>query len=390
MTTIELLPKQDRFVFAKRKFVAFVAGLGSGKTTAGAIRSILWAQRGDGMIIAPTYPMLRDATQHTFFGVLDAAGIPYLFNKADNEARVFGHRILFRSADHPDRLRGPNMMWAWLDEAAMMRLSVWHVVLGRLRVGETSAWVTTTPAGFNWLHELCTGEEPTFELIHSSTRDNTHLPPDYIESMAAAYTGEFARQEIDGDFVAFEGLVYSNFRRRLHVVDWDPPEDWYRVRAIDLGYTNPFVCLWGAVDHDGRLLIYDEHYRARHLMGWHAKKIREREGRFSWTVADHDAQDVAELRALGIYTMPAKKDVTVGIQRTMARFDVQEDGRPRLWIHERCENTISELNTYQWAPGQDGKPDKEEPIKEHDHAMDALRYMVMQLDGGPAPRIRSL
>jgi phage terminase large subunit len=141
------------------------------------------------------------------------------------------------------------------------------------------------------------------------------------------------------------------------------------------------------VDEDGRILVYDEHYQSRQLIGWHANEIKRRPGSYAWTVSDHDAQDVAELRQQGIATIPAKKDVTLGIQRTMARLDVQPDGRPRLRIHERCVNLIREIGLYQWAGARAGAPNREEPVKEHDHAMDALRYLVMQIDGGGRPRV---
>jgi PBSX family phage terminase large subunit len=379
------LPAQARFLASKAKYPAFIAGIGSGKTTIGAIKAILRAQDGDGVIIAPTYPMLRDATQHTLFGLLREGGLDFSFNKVENEARLFGHRILFRTGDNPDRLRGPNLTWAWIDEAAMQKAAVWDITLGRLRVGKPSAWVTGTPSGFNWVHERWTAEDPQYELINSSTVDNTYLPGEYLADLESSYSGEFAQQELHGQFVAFEGLVYSEFRRGVHVVDGELPDSYQRVRAIDFGYTNPFVALWGAIDEDGRLYIYDEHYQRRELIAHHAEQIKAR-GPVEWTVADHDAQDNAELRQLDIATTRARKDVLAGIQKVKARMIVQQDGRPRLYIHERCVNLLKEIGMYRWKESAT----KEEPVKENDHAMDALRYMVMQLDGGVTPRITLL
>lgn len=380
---IELLPSQDEFVFSTKRYPFFVAGIGSGKTIAGAIRSMIYAQHGDGMILAPTYPMLRDATQHTFFEILDESGIPYEFNKGDQEAILFGNRVLFRSADHPERLRGTNLTWCWLDEGAMMRAATFDIVLGRLRVGDRTAFTTTTPAGFNWVYDLSLRGSDEYEFIRARTQDNRYLPQDYIDDLEAAYTGEFAAQELEGRFVAFEGLIYSEFREQVHIRESDPSG--YRVSAIDFGYTNPFVVLWGSVDEDGRLHIYDEHYLRRELIEHHAEQIKAR-GDCQWYVADHDAQDVAELRKLDIMTTPARKSVLSGIQKVMSRLIVQPDGRPRLTVHPRCVNLLKEIGTYRWKE----RSTKEEPVKENDHAMDALRYMVMQLDGGTEPRVSVL
>jgi len=62
------------------------------------------------------------------------------------------------------------------------------------------------------------------------------------------------------------------------------------------------------------------------------------------------------------------------------RMKVQPDGRPRLYISESCPETISEFYDYAWQPATEGRNDKEAPIKDRDHAMDPIRYMVMKLD----------
>jgi phage terminase large subunit len=336
--------------------------------------------------------MLRTATQEPFFDLLNELQVDFTFNKGEQEAELFGHKIFFRTGEHPDRLRGPNLMWAWLDEPAMQRQLVWKVIEGRLRrrgkphtvggsisvSGSPSAWITGTPAGFNWVHDLWVqSDDPRYRMYTASTAENIYLPPEYVADLEASYSGEFAAQELHGEFVAFEGLVYAEFRQAIHLIEDDPNPRYHRVRAVDYGYTNPFVCLWGAVDEDGRLYVYDEHYQRRDLIENHAASIKGRGGSFDWTVADHDAQDNAQMLSCGIQTIPAKKEVSLGIQRVKSRLVVQRDGRPRLFIHPRCVNLLREIGMYRWK--ENGK---DEPVKEHDHAMDALRYMVMQLEAG--------
>jgi phage terminase large subunit len=189
-------------------------------------------------------------------------------------------------------------------------------------------------------------------------------------------------RHIKGLWVAAEGLVYELFDRNVHVIPpFTPPADWMRVNAVDFGFTNPFVCLFGAVDYDGRLYVYDEHYQAGALIKDHAAEIRKR-GEPRWTVADHDAQERAELTAEGVHTRAAIKDVSLGIQRVAERMVVLKDGYPRLFIAENCHNLIRELGQYVWETRKDDKPVKEEPRKTNDHAADAARYLVMGLDAG--------
>jgi phage terminase large subunit len=172
------------------------------------------------------------------------------------------------------------------------------------------------------------------------------------------------------------------FDRNVHVVPpFAPPAGWTRVRSVDFGFTNPFVCLFGAVDYDGRLYVYDEHYQAGMLIKDHASAIKRR-GDASWTVADHDAQERAELQDNGIGTRAANKDVSLGIQRVAERLIVRGDGYPRLFITANCVNMIRELGQYVWEDRKDGRAIKEEPKKVNDHCNDSLRYAIMALDGG--------
>ncbi len=218
---------------------------------------------------------------------------------------------------------------------------------------------------------------------HFQLDDNPYLPADYVEGLKAnTPQGMWYERAINGAWVAAEGLVYALFDREVHVVEpFTPPADWKRIRAIDFGYTNPFVCLWGAVDYDGRLYVYDEHYQAAALIKDHAAAIHER-GSVSWTTADHDAQERAELNAKGVPTTAAIKEISLGLQRVAERLVVLPDGYPRLFISGVCVNLLRELGQYVWEPVKDGKPVKEKPYDKNNHAMDALRYMVMALDKG--------
>jgi PBSX family phage terminase large subunit len=230
---------------------------------------------------------------------------------------------------------------------------------------------------------LSTGRLRVFSW-HWELDDNEFLPADYVETLKASTPpGMWYDRLIKGLWVGAEGLVYELFDRNTHVVKpFDIPAGWMRVRAIDFGYTNPFVCLWGAVDYDGRLYIYDEHYQAQTLITGHADAIKRRPGSFSSTVADHDAQDRAELVNCGIHTRAANKEVELGIQKVAERLVVQSDGYPRLFISANCVNLIREFGQYAWEPRKEDRPVKEEPRKVNDHALDAARYMVMDLDIG--------
>jgi phage terminase large subunit len=206
-----------------------------------------------------------------------------------------------------------------------------------------------------------------------------------------------------GRWVQAEGVVYDGWDRNVHLIDPFPiPPEWRRVRSIDFGYTNPFVCQWWAVDHDGRMYLYRELYRTRQTVKVHAGRINESsEGEsYELTVADHDAEDRATLRENDVFTQPARKFTAPGRQAVEERLKVQGDGKPRLFVFrdaltDRDESlaearkplcTADEFDVYVWPKSKDGKPVKEDPVKENDHGMDAMRYAVMAIDRHVGPQ----
>jgi phage terminase large subunit-like protein len=218
-------PQWD-FLNSPERYRAFVAGVGSGKTYAGVLASFLACQQAErGAIVAPTYPMLKDVVLPTFRELAED-GIQTL-NKADLYADMRnGNRILFRSADKPERLRGMNLGWCWVDEAALIDEETWDILLGRLRLDPGRAWLTTTPKGHNWVYRRFVnnpGDE--HETVRASTRDNPHLPDDYIESLEEQYTEKFRRQELGGEFIEAEGALWS----WEHIAREEAPETMDRI-----------------------------------------------------------------------------------------------------------------------------------------------------------------
>jgi len=123
----------------------FSGPIGSGKSQAlchEAIRLTYLNPGRTGLIGAPTYPMLRDATQLALFEILNRNRIPYEHAKAENsvEMKDSGSRILFRPLDDFERLRGTNLAWFGLDELTYAPEAAWL----RLKAG----YGTPAPSGY--------------------------------------------------------------------------------------------------------------------------------------------------------------------------------------------------------------------------------------------------
>lgn len=300
--------------------------------------------------------------------------------------------------DRVDKILGTEYDHIFFNEATQLSWQTVNTVLSRLArntVPIRKAIFDCNPKSQrHWLYKTGvqrlnpeTGEPlndaDTWERRHWTPYDNPHLPPDALATLEAL-TGVQRRRMLQGEWCESTGAVYEEFDEDIHVVDALPAgwEAWLRVRGIDFGYTNPFVCLWGAIDPDGRLWIYRERYVSQQTVRVHAEAINAVGGDYLWTVADHDSEDRATLREHGILTVAAKKAVEPGIKAVKERLKLAGDGRSRVLFLRDCRATIGEVYDYSWAQMTEGKNAKEEPVKDRDHAMDALRYMIMQLDKG--------
>ena len=317
-----------------------------------------------------------------------------------------GSELIIGGLDKPSKVMSTEYDLIYVQEAIETFENDWESLTTRLRNGvmpfQQIIADTNPDAPTHWLYRRCQlGKTKLFDSRHEDNptlwtgTDWTPSGKKYLAKLDSL-TGARHDRLRHGKWVQAEGVVYPDWNTATHYSDPFPiPPDWRRIRAIDFGYSNPFVCQWYALDPDDRLYLYRELYHSKRTVRRHAKQIRElsRDEVFAYTVADHDAEDRATLREEGIDTVPAKKATTVGRQAVEERLKIQGDGKPRFFVFrnalvERDPDlfeakrpccTAEEFDAYIWPKGQDGKAIKEEPIKDNDHGMDALRYAVMSL-----------
>jgi len=173
-----------------------------------------------------------------------------------------------------------------------------------------------------------------------------------------------------------EGLVYRDFDADRHVTDYCVDPDRPTYAAVDFGYTNPTVCLF-AQERDGVLVVFHEYCRAGETTATHAQVLRPLFERFHVRRAWADpsgAEQRAVLAAQGLRTEPADNDLLRGLEAVRARLKCDPvSGRVGLLFDRRVTHTLQEIAQYHYSPGS------EEPVKEQDHCMDALRYLCVAL-----------
>lgn len=319
--------------------------------------------------------------------------------RAHRQSYVYpnGSEVVVAGMDNPVKIMSTEYDLIYVAEATEITEEDWESLTTRLRnkvVPYQQLIADCNPAGpTHWLNQRCLTKKTTRLL--SRHEDNPTVDDAYLTKLRNL-TGVRRKRLYEGVWAAQEGLVYP-FDAAVHVVPrFDIPADWRRIRVIDFGFTNPFVCQWWAIDPDGRMYRYREIYRTNRIVQHHVRDIIDHSGgeEFEATIADHDAEDRATAAYHGLETIPAHKSLTPGIQAVQARMALAGDGRPRLFLLEdslveRDETltdakkpacTDEEFDSYHWPKGQNGKTLKEAPVKLDDHGMDTTRYAAAYVD----------
>jgi hypothetical protein len=327
-----------------------------------------------------------------------------------------GSRVTVGGMDAPDKIMSSEYDLIFADEMTELIIDDWEAASSRLRNGvlpwQQLLGCCNPSHPKHWARQR--GLEGLLLMLTSRHADNpayahedgtwTEAGRQYIEGRLGNLTGVRRKRLLDGIWAAADGIIYGDWDDALHLVDpFDPPPEWPRWWTVDFGFTNPFTIQWWAEDPDGRLWMYREIYRTGRLVEDHAREILSIvapggqwvEPRPQGILCDHDAEGRATLeRHLGMSTRPAKKAVSVGIQAVQARLRPAGDGRPRLFVmrgalveadpelkdSRKPTCLADEIGGYVWAPSADGKPQKEEPLKVGDHAMDCMRYLCLERD----------
>lgn len=366
-----------------------------------------------------------------------AAGEVKWFGGSPKEAACYKYKngsvIVVGGMDKSMKIMSSEYDVCYAQEATELLEEDWEAITTRLRNGKIPYQQLIADANpdvpTHWLKIRCdTGKTHHIRSRHEDnpilfeqTKDGpgplTAVGRDYISKLDAL-TGVRYQRLRKGIWCAAEGLVYEEFDPDIHVHKRiaRPPVSWTRYITVDFGYTNPMVVQFWAEDEDGRLYLYRELYETKITVDKMAAKIKQamdlkHEPRPRMIICDHDAEGRAVLeRELGMSTKAAKKTVEDGIQAVKKRMIRSEaDGRPRIYLcqdalverdaaladRKKPTCTLEEIVGYIWDRGTStaqaaGKPPKEVPVKEDDHGMDALRYMIAERDLKSRPRVRSI
>ena len=405
---------QKQAMAALERFILLLGGTQSGKTSFGPIwlhREICLRGAGDFLAVAPTYPLMKKKMLPEFLRFF--ADTMHLgdYNKTDKiftvskagEITLFGKEqetktiVYFGHAQDPDALESATAKAAWLDECGQskFKLTSFEAVLRRLSLYMGRILMTTTPYNLGWLKqkfwdiwEAGKGALHSLRVISFPSIANPSFPRQEYER---------ARRELPlwkfnmfyrAIFTRPAGMIYDCFKDAFHKVPaFAIPDEWPRYLGLDFGGVNTAgIFIAQEIDDDkkptGKLYAYREYHAGGKTAKGHKKALLLGEPGLpmAYGGAGSEGQWRAEFgqAGLGVGTPPIKS-VEVGINRVYGAFKAKQ-----LFILETLPELLDELMSYARKLDDMGKPTEEIADKETFHKLDALRYIIASLRGGPA------
>ena len=365
----------------------------SGKTLAMGLSFFLWAQSCfDGKqfgICGKTIASLRRNVLSEILPKLEKLGATWKEKRTENlvTVRFLGHENRFyvfggRDESSASLIQGITFAGILLDEAALMPRSFVEQACARCSVAGSRLWFNCNPAGpGHWLYKTWIQEADHRNCLrlHFTMEDNPSLTPQIRQRYHRLYTGVFYRRYILGEWVQAEGRVYEFFSPEMAGKIPDSCDKWYI--SCDYGTVNPMsMGLWGRSQgswYRVKEFYFDSRKEQRQMTdAEYADALQSLAGDrpIAAVVVDPSAASFLEvLRRRGWRVQKAKNEVLSGIRLTA---DLLKKGK--IVICEGCSDCLREMEEYVWDLSG-GSQDRVR--KEHDHAMDDMRYFASTVLG---------
>lgn len=362
----------------------------SGKTTCMSISFVCWAfyefDDTSFAICGKTISSLKRNIINGLLPVLKEIGFECKEKMSQNMIEIaYENRVnrfyLFGGRDESSAslIQGMTLGGVLLDEVALMPRSFVEQALARCSVNRSRFWFNCNPENpMHWFYEewIKKAEQKNCLYLHFLMKDNPSLSKKVVKRYEGLYSGAFYERFVLGRWVAVDGLVYPDVANGKYIQK--PPcqnFDKFYV-SCDYGTVNPTSFgLWGL---QGSVWYrIDEYYYSSRQQG--TQKTDEEyyqaledfvAGRnIEAIVVDPSAASFMEcVRRHGKFRLiSARNDVTDGIRKVQSAFR-----QGKILITPVCKAAIREFSLYRWDEGAA----RDTPRKEHDHAMDEIRYFV--------------
>ena len=313
----------------------------------------------------------------------------------------WGTTVEGMSADNPDSLVGEGCDLLVIDEVAKMNKKIWDMYLSPTVAGRKGRVIfITTPEGRNWIYDLFKlgANDPLWSSHTSPSWVNQYEFPEGLDDPAIIerkrnMSKELFGQEFGAEFSVFEGKVWD-FHRDEDVGDFPYNPNLPTYCTIDFGYRMPAVmfCQTYWEDNVEHIRVFDSILHKQNIKTEDLIKMIKTKG---YPVASYygdpaganvqgqsGAGDMEIFRRSGIKVISTRdrmsRNIVASVAYTRGFFE-SANGVRRIHVDKRCADVIEDFEEYRYPESEDGKPIKEEPVKDgyHDHGNDAFRYFII-------------
>lgn len=310
-----------------------------------------------------------------------------------SNGRVENYFYIFGGKDESsqDLVQGLTCAGFFFDEVTLMPESFVNQAVARCSVEGSKLWFNCNPGGpfhwfkVNWIDQL---DDKNMLRLHFLLSDNPSLSPKKIAWYERKFSGVFYQRYILGLWVMAEGVIYSMFEPKMivHRVPKDVTirEKWI---GIDYGQANATTFILCGIGSDSIFYVLDEYFHSgRDSMVQKSPKAYAKDFK-KWLLKN--GVDGMPVRYDKIFIDPSAKGFMLqlfeenvqGIRQAINEVNrgielfssLIQNGNFRVLSH--CKNVLKELGSYSWDPKRQEKGE-DVPIKQHDHTMDAIRYIL--------------
>jgi hypothetical protein len=354
----------------------------AGKSTVVAVLALVEAMFVPGTLVLLLSRSLRQSAElfrrvAEFHSKLQA---PLLVRRTAHELELDNRSRVISLPCEPDTVRGyASVSILVIDEAARVPDELYRAVRPMLAVSGGRLICLSTPHGQRgFFYEVWATGGEEWKRIEVPAGQVPRITAKHLEEERRALSEAYFRQEYECSFEALEGLVYPDLARC--VVAGVPPEGGRWVGGVDFGFTSPFAALWGVLDRDDILWLVGEHYCRDQPLSYHVEYLPRH---VYWWADPSGASLIAEMRRADYRIVKGNNDIDHGIQAVHARL---QSGRLRI-LQGCCPQLLAEAQLYRYETDELGRRTGK-PLKDNDHALDALRYLISGLDVGFLARLR--
>ena len=325
-------------------------------------------------VVRATLPALKGSVLRDFIEILTRMNVwdECKFNKSELICTFpNGSWVEFFSCDNEQKLRGRKRKILYVNEGNELKFIEWQ----QLQMRTTEFSIIDYNPSFSDDHWLCKlNEEPkTFHFI-TTYKDNPFLEQKVIDEIESLKDKNPSLWRIYGLGLQaqVEGLIFENIAEIEEIPRWHKK---HHYRGIDFGYTNDPTAIVDVYIHENALWIDEVCYQTEMLASDIARvlKCANRESGDNAEIISESADPrlIDEIGNAGLDIHPVRKfkgSVMAGVQK------MQE---LKIYITKRSTNVIKEFRNYTYRQNKDGKW-LNEPIDAYNHAIDAIRYVVLE------------